>query len=238
MLTKVVLITGASQGLGAALARDYAKRGARLVLTARRPEALAELASELRAHTYVLAEAVDVSDDYRMAQLVERAQAEFGRIDVLINNASTLGGSPMPRLEQLTTSAFFELMDVNVRAPLSIAARVLPQMRARRDGVIVNVSSDAAVQAYAGWGGYGASKAALEHVSRVLAEELEGSGVRVVIADPGNMNTQMHRDAEPGEDLSHLPRPQDVAPILVELIERADAPFARYEVQARVRASV
>ncbi|MGZ3531083.1 MAG: SDR family NAD(P)-dependent oxidoreductase [Vulcanimicrobiaceae bacterium] len=239
METKAVLITGASQGLGAALAREFASRGARLVVTARRREPLDELARELRAYTYVIAEAVDAADDYRMGQVVKRAEREFGGIDVLINNASTLGGSPMPRLDELTTSAFFEVMDVNVRAPIAIAQRVLPRMRARGEGTIVNVSSDAAVNAYAGWGAYGASKAALEHVSRILAAELDGSGVRVIVADPGNMNTQMHRDAEPGEDLSSLPKADEVAPALVDLILAASTQrFARYEVQAIVGATI
>jgi NADP-dependent 3-hydroxy acid dehydrogenase YdfG len=235
METKVILITGASAGLGAALAREFAARGARLVLTARRAEPLNALASELRAYTCVIAEAVDAADDHNMALLIERAQREYGRIDILVNNASTLGGSPMPRLEELTTGAFFEVMDVNVRAPIAIAQGVLAQMRARCDGLIVNISSDAAVNAYAGWGAYGASKAALEHASRILAAELEGSGVRVIVADPGNMDTQMHRDAEPGEDLSSLPKASDVAPKLAELILRPSAePFARYEVQSVV----
>jgi NAD(P)-dependent dehydrogenase (short-subunit alcohol dehydrogenase family) len=179
----------------------------------------------------VLAEAIDVTDDQRMRAFVETAITTFGRIDVLVNNASTLGGSPMPRLENLGTSAFFELMDVNVRAPLTIAQGVLPNMRARSAGTIVNVTSDAAVNAYAGWGGYSMSKAALEHASRILAAELEGTGIRVMVLDPGNMDTQMHRDAEPGEDLSGLPKPESVAPTFIDLIECERNPFSRYEVQ-------
>jgi NAD(P)-dependent dehydrogenase (short-subunit alcohol dehydrogenase family) len=140
----------------------------------------------------------------------------------------------MPKLEHLGAPAFFELMDVNVRAPLAIAQHVLTHMRARGSGTIVNVTSDAAVNAYPGWGGYGTSKAALEHLSRILATELEGSGVRVLVLDPGNMDTQMHRDAEPGEDLSGLPKPRQIAPAFIDIIERegpyVDA-FARYEVQ-------
>jgi NAD(P)-dependent dehydrogenase (short-subunit alcohol dehydrogenase family) len=122
-------------------------------------------------------------------------------------------------------------MEVNVRAPLSIAQIVLPQMRARGSGTIVNVTSDAAVNAYAGWGGYGTSKAALEHLSRILAEELTGTGVRVMVIDPGNMDTQMHRDAEPGEDLSSLPKPESVAPRFIDLVEREREPFSRHEAQ-------
>lgn len=232
MQNPVVLITGASRGLGAALAREWARRGAGLILTARTPAPLRELAKELSRHTDVLAEAIDVTDDVRMRDLIGTAAGTFGRIDVLVNNASTLGGSPMPRLEDLTRAGLFETMDVNVRAPLAIAQRVLPHMRAQRSGTIVNVTSDAAVNAYAGWGAYGASKAALEHLSRILSEELTGTGIRVLALDPGNMNTQMHRDAEPGEDLSGLPSPESVAPAFIDIVERAQAPFARYEVQA------
>jgi NAD(P)-dependent dehydrogenase (short-subunit alcohol dehydrogenase family) len=136
----------------------------------------------------------------------------------------------MPALEQLTQAAFFEVMDVNVRAPLAIAQRVLPHMRARGTGAIVNVTSDAAVNAYPGWGGYGTSKAALEQLSRILAAELDGSGVSVLVLDPGNMNTQMHQDAEPGEDLSGLPLPESVAPQFVDIVMSAKG--GRYEVQA------
>ena len=232
----VVLITGASRGLGAALAREWARRGAALLLTARGAEALAAIAKEVSRSTDVLAEPIDVTDDLRMSAFIDTAISTFGRIDVLVNNASTLGGSPMPKLEDLGASAFFELMDVNVRAPLTISQRVLPHMRARGTGTIVNVTSDAAVSAYPGWGGYGASKAALEHLSRILAAELDGTGVRVMVLDPGNMDTQMHRDAEPGEDLSGLPKAESVAPAFVDVIEstilhaRGES-FMRCEVQ-------
>lgn len=237
MNNSVVLITGASRGLGAALACEWAARGAGLLLTARSAKPLASVAKELSGQTDVMAEPIDVSDDRRMQAFVETAIATFGRIDVLVNNASTLGGSPMPKLEELGTTAFLEVMDVNVRAPLAITQLVLPHMRARGSGTIVNVSSDAAITAYAGWGAYGASKAALEHFSRILAAELDGSGVRVLVMDPGNMDTQMHRDAEPGEDLSGLPKPQVIAPRFVDLVDDVAAHpelfdgYVRYEVQ-------
>jgi NAD(P)-dependent dehydrogenase (short-subunit alcohol dehydrogenase family) len=230
MTRPVVLITGASRGLGAALAREWARRGAGLLLTARTPEPLTAIAKELSAQTDVLADAIDATDDVRMREFVRNGIATFGHIDVLVNNASVLGGSPMPALEQLTQAAFFEVMDVNVRAPLAIAQRVLPHMRARGTGAIVNVTSDAAVNAYPGWGGYGTSKAALEQLSRILAAELDGSGVSVLVLDPGNMNTQMHQDAEPGEDLSGLPLPESVAPQFVDIVMSAKG--GRYEVQA------
>lgn len=230
MKRPVVLITGASRGLGASLAREWAKRGAGLLLTARNAEPLAAIAKELSRETDVLADAIDVTDDFRMREFVRSSIATFGHIDVLVNNASVLGGSPMPQLENLTQAAFFEVMDVNVRAPLAIAQAVIPFMRERGSGVIANVTSDAAVNAYPGWGGYGTSKAALEHLSRILAAELDGTGINVLILDPGNMNTRMHQDAEPGEDLSSLPLPESVAPAFVDIISNAIG--GRYEVQA------
>src|SRR5579872_1881707 len=233
----VVLITGASRGLGAALAREWAARGARLLLTARSERPLRELVDELSRQTDVVFGAIDVTDDLGMREFVTRGLREFGRIDVLVNNASTLGGSPMPQLADLTPSAFFEVMETNVRAPLAIVQAVLPHMQAQGSGVIVNVSSDAAVNAYPGWGAYGSSKAALEHLSRILAAELEGSGITVLVLDPGNMDTQMHRDAEPGEDLSSLPKPQAVAPPFVDAVMRAAVEheaYARREVQSVV----
>ncbi len=233
----VVLITGASRGLGAELAREWAARGARLLLTARSEAPLRELVDELSRHTDVLYGALDVTDDPGMREFAAKGLREFGRIDVLVNNASTLGGSPMPQLADLTPSAFFEVMETNVRAPLAIVQAVLPHMQAQGSGVIVNVSSDAAVNAYPGWGAYGSSKAALEHLSRILAAELEGSGITVLVLDPGNMDTQMHRDAEPGEDLSSLPRPQSVAPPFLDIVMRAAAQhesYGRYEVQSIV----
>lgn len=235
MKRPVVLITGASRGLGAALAREWAKRGAGVLLTARNAEPLREIAKELSRQTDVLAEAIDVTDDFRMREFVRAAVATFGHIDVVVNNASVLGGSPMPSLEDLTQAAFFEVMDVNVRAPLAIAQSIIPYMRAQGSGVIVNVTSDAAVNAYPGWGGYGTSKAALEHLSRILAAELEETGISVIVADPGNMNTLMHQEAEPGEDLSGLPLPESIAPAFVDIVMSAMSsatPFARHEVQA------
>jgi NAD(P)-dependent dehydrogenase (short-subunit alcohol dehydrogenase family) len=235
MRRPVVLITGASRGLGAALAREWARRGAGLLLTARTAEPLHAIAKELSRETDVLADAIDATDDVRMREFVANGIATFGHIDVLVNNASVLGGSPMPALERLTQAAFFEVMDVNVRAPLAIAQNVLPHMRARGSGVIVNVTSDAAVNAYAGWGAYGSSKAALEQLSRILAAELDGSGIAVLVLDPGNMNTKMHQDAEPGEDLSGLALPESVAPQFVDIVTKAlnkDSVDLRYEVQA------
>jgi NAD(P)-dependent dehydrogenase (short-subunit alcohol dehydrogenase family) len=228
--TQVALITGASRGLGLEIARLYALRGMRLVLTARDATPLQEAAHELSRVTDVVAIAGDVANRAHARRLVTAGLDRFGRIDVLINNASELGPSPMPELERMPLDAFDYVLRVNVVAPLSLAQLVLPDMRARGSGLIVNITSDAGVQAYPTWGGYGASKAALEHLSRVLAAELEGSGIRVFVVDPGDMDTAMHRAAEPGADLSHLPRPAAVAPAFVQLLDE-DAPFGRFEAQ-------
>lgn len=233
---RVTLITGASRGLGLEIARLSARRGAPLVLTARGAEALHAAASELRELTEVVALPGDVADEAHAERLVDLGLERFGRIDALVNNASTIGPSPMPALADYPSAALGAVIRINVIAPLRLIQLVLPQMRARGEGVIVNVTSDAAVQAYPGWGGYGASKAALEHLSGVLAAELEGSGVRVYVVDPGDMNTQMHREAEPGVDLSRLPGPAVPAPAFVRLIEEETASFGRFEAQRLVAA--
>lgn len=225
---RVAVITGASRGLGREIARLFARRGARLVLVARGEAALRETAGELSRSTEVLALPADVGED---AERIARAALDrFGRVDVLINNASEIGPSPMPSLEAYPWDALLRVFRINAVAPLHLIQLLLPQMKAGGEGVIINVTSDAGVQAYPGWGGYGASKAALEHLSCVLAAELEGSGVRVYVVDPGDMNTEMHRRAEPGADLSHLPGPEVSAPAFVHLAEEETAPFGRFEV--------
>ncbi len=226
---RVALITGASRGLGLEIAREYAARGAKLVIAARGAEALDAAARGLRESTEVEALALDVSQDAE--RLVDAAVSRFGRVDVLVNNASELGPSPMPALEDYPWQELERVLRVNVLAPLHLAQLVLPGMRKQGSGVIINVSSDAGVEAYPGWGGYGASKAALEHVSRTLADELEGSGVRVYAVDPGDMNTTLHQLAEPGEDLSGLPDPHVAAPAFVRLVEDETAAFRRIKAQ-------
>jgi NAD(P)-dependent dehydrogenase (short-subunit alcohol dehydrogenase family) len=226
----IALITGASQGLGLEIARAYARQGLGLVLTARRSGPLERVAREISEVTDVVAIPGDVADPQHAELLVATALEHFGRIDVLINNASELGPSPMPALQELPTQDFERILQVNLVAPLKLIQLVLPGMRSRGEGLIVNVTSDAGVQAYPTWGGYGASKAGLEHLSRVLAAELEGTGVRVEVVDPGDMNTAMHRAAEPGVDLAYLPGPEKVAPAFEQLLEGA-SPSGRIEAQ-------
>jgi len=209
------IITGASLGLGRAIARLLTQRhDIKLILNARRREPLEELARELGA----IAVPGDVSE---VAE--EIAAAAGGDADILINNASELGPLPMPRLEEYPWPELLRVFKVNVVAPVHLAQLVLPQMKARGSGVIVNIISDAGINAYPGWGGYGASKAALEHASRTLAAELEGTGVRVFAVDPGDMDTEMHRLAIPDADVSQLARPEDVAPRIVALLEQPEA---------------
>jgi NAD(P)-dependent dehydrogenase (short-subunit alcohol dehydrogenase family) len=223
-----ILITGASSGLGLALADLLAQRGARLVIAARGDAALRTAAARLSKRTEVLAVTADVSEEAE--RIVAEGLSRFGRIDALVNNASELGPSPMPELAALDWEAFERILRVNAIAPLHLIQLLLPQMRERGAGTIINISSDAGVNAYPGWGGYGASKAALEHLSRTLNAELEDTGIRVLAVDPGDMNTTMHQLAEPGVDLSELAKPEQVAPAIIALLEN-DAPAGRYQAQ-------
>jgi NAD(P)-dependent dehydrogenase (short-subunit alcohol dehydrogenase family) len=206
--TTTAIITGASQGLGRAIAILLAKRGYKLILNARRAEPLEGLAAELGA----IAVPGDVSE------IAEEIAAAAPDADILINNASELGPLPMPRLEDYPWPDLLRVLKVNVVAPIHLAQLVLPSMKERGSGTIVNIISDAGVNAYPGWGGYGASKAALAHASRTLAVELEGTGVRVYAIDPGDMDTEMHRLAIPDADVSQLARPEDAAEKIVGFI--------------------
>jgi NAD(P)-dependent dehydrogenase (short-subunit alcohol dehydrogenase family) len=227
----VALVTGASQGLGRATARLLAQQGLRLVITARDAVALEEAARELRAFTDVETVAGDVAELEHVHRLVARAGDGFGRLDLLMNNASTLGLVPLPALEHLSPAVFHRLFETNVFAPLHLMQHALPLLM-RSGGTIVNISSDAAVNAYPGWGGYGASKAALEHVSRTFAAEIDGFGVSVLVVDPGSIDTKMHRDAEPDADFAAMAKPADVATALLRAIAGRREPFARIELPA------
>lgn len=219
---QVAVVTGASQGLGRALATELATRGWSLVLDARHGDMLATVAAGLPGGPHP-AVAGDVADPAHRRELVDVAE-ELGGARLLVNNASTLGASPLPSFADLDPATYLHLLEVNLVAPLALTAGLLPQLR-RHSGVVLNLSSDAAVEAYETWGGYGSAKAGLDHASRVLAAE--EPRLRVYAVDPGDMRTQMHQDAFPGEDISDQPQPETVVPALLELIER-DLPGGRY----------
>lgn len=222
MNAPTAVITGASQGLGRALAHELAGRGWSLVLDARDERALSEAVRALPGGPHP-AVAGDVSDPAHRRDLVDVA-LELGGATALVNNASTLGASPLPRLADLDPATYVRLLSVNLVAPVALTAALLPQLRAR-SGAVLNLSSDAAVEAYETWGGYGSSKAALDHVSRVLAAEERS--VRVYAVDPGDLRTALHQAAFPGEDISDRPEPATVVPALVRLLEGTE-PSGRY----------
>lgn len=217
------IITGASRGFGKALALSLAERGLDLVVDARDQTALEAAAADIDAagpgsvHPLV----GDVSDPDHVKQLVETA-TRLGQLDLVVNNASLLGPSPQPSLVDYPADVLRRVFEVNVVAPVSLMSATLPLLRTASRPTIVNVTSDASVEPYEGWGGYGSSKAALDHVSRVLA--VEEPQVRVYAFDPGDMNTRMHQDAFPGEDISDRPLPETRVPGLLRLLdERPDS---------------
>jgi NAD(P)-dependent dehydrogenase (short-subunit alcohol dehydrogenase family) len=216
----VAIITGASRGLGLALARALAHDGWRLVADARGAEELERAALELSAAGDVVALAGDVADAAHRAALVEAAGE---RIDLLVNNASVLGPSPQPALAAYPVGELERVFRINVLAPLALIQLALPRLP--DGGCIVNVTSDAAVEPYPGWGGYGSSKAALEQLTAILGAE--HPALRVYAVDPGDMRTRLHQEAFPGEDISDRPPPEDSVPGLLALI-RGTSPSGRY----------
>ncbi len=216
----LAIITGGSRGLGLALARTLAEKRWALVIDARGGAELERAARELGTLTEVVALAGDVADGWHRGALVDAAGE---RVDLLVNNASMLGPSPQPPLGSYPLDVLERVYRVNTLAPIALAQLVLPRMP--DGGAIVNVSSDAAVEPYAGWGGYGSSKAALDQASAILAEE--HPTLRIYSVDPGDMRTQMHQDAFPGEDISDRPPPEDSVPGLLALIE-GDLASGRY----------
>ena len=223
---KVAIVTGASRGLGLALARELAARHWALVLDARGRDALRTVKGELSPVTTVVAVAGDITDPAHRAELVRRAEA-VGGIDAIVNNASYLGPSPQPPLTEYPLDELRHVYDVNVVAPLALIQAATPALRP--GARIIDVTSDAAVEAYEGWGGYGSSKAALEQLTAVLgAEHPEW---RVYRVDPGDMRTQMHQEAFPDEDISDRPLPDVAVPGLIDLLE-GDLPSGRYQAQA------
>lgn len=212
------LITGASRGLGLALADALADRGWRLVLDARGVETLADVADDLGRRTRVDALPGDVSDATHRGALAD-AVAAAGSLDLLVNNASALGPSPLPRLADLDDTAFMDLLRINVAAPIALFRQVRPWLAT--GAVVVDVTSDAGVEAWPGWGPYGASKAALDQLSAVLA--VEHPDLHVYAFDPGDMRTAMHQDAFPDEDIADRPEPTTVVPALLHLVDRRPA---------------
>lgn len=220
------LITGASRGLGLALARALSERGWALILDARGHEALEAARTSFVPQAPVYTLAGDVTDpEHReaLATIAHRA----GGLDALINNASALGPSPMPALLDFPLAALETVFRTNVVAPLALIQTLREDLKP--GARIINVTSDAGVEAYEGWGGYGSSKAALEHVSAILAAELPS--YRVYWVDPGDMRTQMHQDAFPGEDISDRPLPEVSVPGFLTLLT-GDLPSGRYKAQA------
>jgi NAD(P)-dependent dehydrogenase (short-subunit alcohol dehydrogenase family) len=218
------IITGASRGLGLALARALAEQGWRLVLDARGADDLRRMAADLELIGDVAAIPGDVSDDWHREALID---AVGPRLDLLVNNASLLGPSPQPLLAQYRLAELERVYAVNVFAPLALMQVALPLMEA--GACIVNVTSDAAVEPYPGWGGYGSSKAALEQLTAILAAERPD--LRVYAVDPGDMRTRMHQEAFPGEDISDRPLPEESVPGLLELIG-SDLPSGRYQARS------
>ena len=221
-LDRTAIITGASRGLGLALARTLAEHGWTLIIDARTEEALESARAELSRSTRVIAIPGDVTDPEHREDLAEAAR-EAGGVDALVNNASILGPSPQPELLDYPLDVFEQVYHSNVVSPLALIQALNNELKPQAR--IINVTSDAAVEPYEGWGGYGSSKAALEQLSNILAAE--NPGLRVY-RRPGDMRTQMHQEAFPDEDISDRPLPEESVPGFIELLT-GDLPSGRYE---------
>jgi NAD(P)-dependent dehydrogenase (short-subunit alcohol dehydrogenase family) len=220
---RVALVTGASRGLGRALAAELVRRGWHVVVDARDAARLASAVDEFQAPNAVTAVAGDVSDHAHRRELAD-AVDKAGGLDLLVNNASVLGPSPQPRLADYPVDVLEQVYAVNTIAPVALLQLVLPQLE-ERDGRIVDVSSDAAVEAYGGWGGYGSAKAALDQLTAVLA--VEHPTLRIYALDPGDMATDLQQQAFPGEDVSDRAAPESVVPAVMKLVD-GDLPSGRY----------
>lgn len=219
MTTATAIVTGAGQGFGLALTSALSARGTTVIACARDADRLRTATAPLPG---VLALPGDVTDPAFRAELVAAAG---GRLDLLVHNAGELGPSPLPALERYPLDALRAVLETTVLAPLALTQLALPLLRASTGGTVVTLSSDAAVEAYAGWGGYGAAKAALDQLAAVLA--VEEPGLRVHAFDPGDMRTAMHQRAFPGEDISDRPEPETVVPALLRLLDER-LPSGRY----------
>jgi NAD(P)-dependent dehydrogenase (short-subunit alcohol dehydrogenase family) len=232
-MRKRALITGASRGFGLALARALATDGWELVIDARGERDLRTAAEGLDHLTAVHAVPGDVADERHRRDLVDTVDALGCGLDLLVHNASLLGPSPQPAVAEYPVDELERVYAANVFAPLRLTQMLLPRMGP--DARIISITSDAAVEPYEGWGGYGSSKAALEQWTSVLAAERPE--LRVYVVDPGDMRTQMHQDAFPGEDISDRPLPEASVPGLLAVVE-GDLPSGRYEARALVPANV
>ncbi|MEP7203113.1 MAG: SDR family oxidoreductase [Ilumatobacteraceae bacterium] len=230
---QAALITGGSKGLGRVLATSLVEDGWSVVIDGRDPSVLEETVSALRDASngqIVQGIAGDIADPVHRAALLQAVE-EIGRLDLVVNNASTLGPTPRPVLADLPLAEFDHLLAVNVVAPLALLQATLPMLRIA-GGTVIDITSDAAVEGYAGWGGYGSSKAALEQLSNVLAAE--ENNVKVYWFDPGDMRTEMHQAAFPGEDISDRPLPETVVPALRRLLREAP-PSGRFRASDLLR---
>ncbi|MDQ3735017.1 MAG: SDR family oxidoreductase [Actinomycetota bacterium] len=220
---RTALVTGGSRGLGRALTLHLLREGWRVIADGRDGNTLDRLRSEAPDPTELLTVPGDVTDPSHRADLIEEVLRWDG-LDLLVNNASLLGPSPQPVLRDYPVETLSKIYAANVFAPLALIQLALPHLE-RRAGRVINISSDAAIEPYEGWGGYGSSKAALDQLTNVLAAE--HPGLRIYALDPGDMRTDMHAEAFPGEDISDRPEPETVLPALARLIE-GDLPSARY----------
>jgi NAD(P)-dependent dehydrogenase (short-subunit alcohol dehydrogenase family) len=222
MRGRSVLVTGGGRGLGAALGRALARAGARVVLASRTAPAVEAVAAEIRAgggEAHALA--VDVASEDAGTTLAAAAAELTGPVDVLVHNASDLGPVPLRPLAETPPDAFARVLQVNLLGPFRLTQAVVGSMVLRGSGLVVHVTSDAGTEAYPGWGAYGVSKAALDHLARVWAAELEGTGVRFLSVDPGEMRTRMHADALPDADPATLADPARVAEAFLDLLRDA-----------------
>ena len=232
-MNRTALITGGSRGLGRTVAEFLAAQKYNLVITARNEDELEAAARALRRHGgNVIALTGDVADPGHRRRLADAVRG-LGRLDILLNNASTLGATPLPPLTEYPLEALDDAFRVNVLAPIALVREVLPLLE-ENGGLVVNVSSDAARGGYPGWGGYGMTKAALDLASLTLANELAGRWVGVVAVDPGDLRTRMHQDAFPGEDISDRPLPDVTLPFWAWLFGQPPAAVTgrRYQAQA------